>query len=138
MLVKKYQETDKKDKEIIINIEKSIDSSIELRSKKDLIINFINSLIPNSDIYEEWKNYINQQRKIDLDTIISEEKLKEKETYNFIENSFKNGFVQEVGMELSNILPPISYFTKDNQKEKIREKVLDKIKLYFNKYKDII
>ena len=41
-------------------------------------------------------------------------------------------------MELSNILPPISYFTKDNQKEKIREKVLDKIKLYFNRYKDII
>ncbi len=138
MLVKKYQETDKKDKEIIINIEKSIDSSIELRSKKDLIINFINSLIPNSDIYEEWKNYINQQRKIDLDKIISEEKLKEKETYNFIENSFKNGFVQDVGTNFSEILPPISLFTKDNKRDKKTNKVLDRINLFFNKYKDII
>ncbi len=138
MLIKKYQRTNKQDKEIIVNIEKSIDSSIELRSKKDLIMNFINSLTPISNIDTDWQEYVKVQKMIELDNIITEENLNKQETYNFIEKAFRNDFIQETGTELNKILPPISLFTKDNEKGKKRIKVLDKITAFFNKYRDIV
>lgn len=138
MLIKKYHKSNKQDKEIIVNIEKSIDSSMELRSKKDLIMNFINSLTPISDIDEDWQEYVKVQKNIELDKIITEENLNKQETYNFIEKAFRNDFIQETGTELNKILPPISLFTKDNEKGRKRIKVLDKITAFFNKYRDIV
>ena len=43
-LVARYHDTNCKDKEILLSIQKSISSSPELRSKKDLIVNFIDRL----------------------------------------------------------------------------------------------
>ncbi|MFV0554808.1 MAG: type I restriction endonuclease subunit R, partial [Mangrovibacterium sp.] len=45
-LIKKYHEGHLKDKEIVISISKAIDSSVELRNKKELIEQFIDSLTP--------------------------------------------------------------------------------------------
>lgn len=50
------------DKEIKVSILKSVDASIELRSKKDLIENFIDSLTPSSNVNEDWKKYVNEQK----------------------------------------------------------------------------
>ena len=41
MLVVKYHESNCKDEEILVSIDKAIKSSLELRSKKDLIQRFI-------------------------------------------------------------------------------------------------
>src|SRR5690606_22114166 len=40
MLIKKYHEGHLKDKEIVVNIKKAIDSSVYLRNKRDLIVKF--------------------------------------------------------------------------------------------------
>ena len=62
MLIKKYHEGHMEDKEIKVSILKSVDASIELRSKKDLIENFIDSLTPSSNVDEDWKKYVNEQK----------------------------------------------------------------------------
>ena len=135
MLIKKY--STKKDKEIIITIQKAIDSSMELRSKKDLIMNFINSLTANIDIDENWKEYIDKQKDIELNKIILDENLNREETYKFINNVFKDGFVPTIGTDINKILPPVSFFTKNNDKGKKKNTVIEKIKNFFERFKNI-
>lgn len=62
MLIKKYHSGHMKNKELEVNILKSIDSSPELRIKKELIQNFISSITPNSNIDKDWKLYVNQKK----------------------------------------------------------------------------
>lgn len=138
MLIKKYQSGGQKDKEIIVNIEKSVDSSMELRSKKDLIMNFIASLTPASDVDKDWKSYVGQQKLVELDKIIEDEKLNKDETYKFIDNAFRDGFVPTTGTAINKILPPVSLFTKNNDRGAKRTTVLEKIINFFNRFKDII
>ena len=138
MLIKKYQSGEQKDKEIIVNIEKSVDSSMELRSKKDLIMNFIASLTPSSDVDKDWKTYVGQQKLVELDKIIEEEKLNKEETYKFIENAFRDGFVPTTGTAINKILPPVSLFTKNNDRGIKRTTVLEKIINFFNRFRDIV
>ena len=109
-LFKKYQSGGLKDKEIIVNIEKSVDSSMELRSKKDLIMNFIASLTPASNVDKDWKTYLSEQKLIELNRIIDEEKLNKDETYKFIDNVFRDGFVPTTGTAINKILPLYHYF----------------------------
>ena len=137
MLVKKYQSGGQKDKEIIINIQKAVDASMELRSKRDLIMNFIASLTPNGDVDKDWKSYVNEQKVIELNRIILEENLNKEETYKFINNVFRDGFVPTSGTAINKILPPVSLFTKTNDRGKKRTSVLDKIKSFFERFKDI-
>ena len=138
MLIKKYQSGGHKDKEIIVNIQKSVDSSMELRSKKDLIMNFIDSLTPTSDIDADWKTYVGQQKLVELNKIIEEEKLNQNETYKFIDDCFRDGFVQSTGTAINKILPPVSLFTKNNDRGAKRATVLEKIVNFFNRFKDIV
>ena len=135
MLIKKYQLGGLKDKEIIVNIEKSVDSSMELRSKKDLITNFIASLTPTSDVDKDWKIYVKKEKIIELDKIIKEENLNKEETYKFINNAFRDGYVQENGTDIDTIMPPIDIFEEDRF-SKIRT-VLNKIIAFFERFKDI-
>lgn len=137
MLIKKYHDTHMKDKEIIVTIQKSIDASMELRSKKDLILNFISSLTPSSDIDPEWKTYVQKQKIKELDNLISEENLNKEETYKFIDTAFKNGYVQEIGTDVDDILPPTDIFAPNDEAYIKRVSVLDKIKNFFNRFKDV-
>ncbi len=54
-LIKKYHEDHIKNREILIDINKAIDSSVELRNKKDLINQFIDSLDAHSVIDDDWR-----------------------------------------------------------------------------------
>lgn len=137
MLIRKYHSENMKDKEIIVKIQKSIDATIELRSKKDLIMKFIETLTPNSNVDNDWLNFIKEKRIEELNTIIEEENLNKEETYKFMNNSFYNGYVQEFGTEISKILPPISMFSPSKERTTKRLAVVEKLKAFFDKYKDI-
>lgn len=76
MLVKKYHDTHCEDKEVLITINKAIDASPELRSKKQLIETFIAGINDVDDVMNEWHEYVVEQRDHDLNVIITEEKLK--------------------------------------------------------------
>ena len=74
MLVKKYHDTHCEDKEVLITINKAIDASPELRSKKSLIKTFIAGINEVDDIMAEWHDYVVAKHEEDLENIIKEEK----------------------------------------------------------------
>lgn len=85
MLVAKYHESNCEDKTILANINKSIDASVELRSKKALIEGFIAQMTVKTDVEKDWKDFVKKQKEQDLETIIKDEKLKHAEAQKFIE-----------------------------------------------------
>lgn len=137
MLIKKYHEGHMEDKEIKVSILKSVDASIELRSKKDLIENFIDSLTPTSNVDEDWKKYVNAQKIAELDKIIEEENLNKEETYKYVNSAFKNGYVQENGIQINKVLPPLPIIDPQKRRQKKRETVIQKIIAFFNRFRDI-
>lgn len=137
MLLHKYQESHFKDKEIVVTITKSIDSSMELRSKKDLIEQFISSLTPSTRIDDDWQTFIQQKKKAELDIIIKDENLNKEATYSFVNNAFRDGYVQTFGRELAGLLPPISLFSRSNNRTQKRLTVVEKLTAFFNRFKDL-
>lgn len=137
MLIRKYHESHLEDKEIVVNINKAIDSSVDLRNKKELIEKFVASLTPTSNVDDDWSTYVEEEKKTELEKIITEEKLKEEETKTFISNSFKNGEIQSAGTAFAKILPPVSRFSPTGDLMKKKETVLEKLKAYFDRFFDI-
>ncbi len=133
-LVKKYHESNMQDKEILITINKAIMSSPDLRNKKDLILAFIDSLDANSDVYSDFESFMNSKKKEELDKIISDENLNSEETYRFIKKSFEQGRVETNGTEISAMLPPMSMFSKDNNRQIKKNTVIDKLMEFFDKF----
>jgi len=132
MLVAKYHESNCKDKEILIAIDRAIKSSIELRSKKELIENFIATINTQTDVNADWKKFVLEQRETDLANLITEEKLKDEETRKYIDNAFRDGFVKTSGTEIDKLMPPVSRFAAKKQG------IIDKIKDFFEKYFGIV
>ena len=136
-LIKKYHEGHLKDKEIVISISKAIDSSVELRNKKELIQQFIDSLTPSTNVDDDWHSFVDAKKLEELETIITEENLDKDETYKFINNAFRDGFVQSTGTAISKVLPPVSRFTPTGDRTKKRDTVIEKLTAFFNKFWDI-
>ncbi len=137
MLIRKYRDSNLQDKEVIVNINKAIDSSIDLRNKKELIEQFVASLTPTSNIDDTWNQFVATQKKVELDNIIAEENLKPVETISFMNNSFRNGEIQSVGTAFAAILPPVSRFSPNGARGIKKETVLLKLKKYFDRFFDI-
>ena len=133
-LVKKYHDSNMKDKEILVSIQKAIMASPDLRNKKDLIMAFIDSLDQDSNVYADFESFMNSKKKEELDKIITEENLNKEETYNFIQKSFEQGRVETNGTEVSTILPPMSMFTPTNDRQEKKNKVIDKLLEFFDKF----
>lgn len=136
-LVRQYHDGHQQDMEIRVKISKSIDSSPDLRDKKELIEKFIDSLTPNGDVDSEWKQYVNKEKRQQFDQIVEEEHLKKEKALEFIENAFQRGYVPEGGMELDSIMPPINPFDKAANRQGKIQTVLERIKRFFNKFFDI-
>ena len=130
MLVSKYHDSHCDDREVLIAIQKAVDASPELRSKKALIQNFLQGVNEIDDIMGEWHAFIAEQKEKAIKQLISEESLKEKETREFISNCFRDGFVKTNGTDLDNIMPPMSRFGGGNRFEKKQRVVLKIISLF--------
>ncbi len=137
MLVAKYHKSNCKDKNILVSIQKAVDSSLELRSKKELIESFIETINVNSNVDEDWRAFVKQQKEADLELLINEEKLKAPETKTFVENSFRDGVLKTTGTDIDEILPPISRFGSNKRKEK-KETVIEKLLRFFEKYAGMV
>lgn len=133
MLVKKYHDSHCTDKEVLITIQKAVDASPELRSKKDLIETFIAGINDVDDVMAEWNTYVAEERERQLATIITEEKLKENETRKFIENAFRDGEIRTTGTDIDKLMPPVSRFGGGKRAEK-KQTVIDKLKGFFERF----
>ena len=137
MLVKKYHDSNCQDKEIIGAIDRAIKSSLELRSKKELIEDFISTINTGTDVDRDWQKFVREQHEADLKALISSEKLKEDEARKFIQNSFRDGEIKTNGTDIDNIMPPVSRFGGGNRAEK-KQGVIEKLKEFFDKYFGLI
>lgn len=133
ILVQKYHDSHCQDKEVRIAIEKAIDASPELRSKKALIENFINGINEVDDVMAEWRAYIAEEKEKELQKIISEEGLKPEETRKFITNCFRDGEVKTTGTDIANIMPPVSLFG-GGDREKKKQSVIQRILAFFERF----
>ena len=133
MLVMKYHESNCKDKSILGTIDRAIDSSIQLRSKKDLIHGFISTVNAATDVDRDWQSYVQQQKQQELEQIIAEEKLKPAEAQRFVANAFRDGTLKTTGTDIDQILPPVSRFGGGNRTEK-KKTIIQRLAQFFEKY----
>ena len=137
MLVAKYHESNCEDKEVLIAIDRAIKSSIELRSKKELIEGFIATINSQTDVNADWKKFVAQQKETDLIALITGEKLKEEETRKYIENAFRDGSIKTTGTDIDKLMPAVSRFGGGNRAAK-KQTIISKLKTFFEKYFGII
>lgn len=91
-----------------------------------------------TDVDKDWRDFIKKQKEQDLETIIKEENLKEDEAQRFINNSFRDGEIKTIGTDIDKILPPISRFSKNSNRAEIKRTVINKLKVFFEKYFGLI
>lgn len=132
LLVEKYHDGHKSDKELLITINKAVDSSLELRSKKALIQNFIAGINDVDDVLLEWKEFVVKKKEEELAAIIAEEKLKNDETRKFVEYSFRDGVMKTTGTDIDKIMPPMSRFGGGREKKK--ESIIQRLFAFFERF----
>ncbi len=137
MLVKKYQHEGNQNKEIVVSIEKAVNSSMNLRSKMELIRNFLSRINAQTEVDGDWKKFVDEQKENDLVVIIEEEKLKMEETHKFIDNSFRDGVLKTTGTDIDVIMPAVSRFGGGNRAEK-KKRVIDRLMAYYEKYVELV
>ena len=134
MLVAKYHDGNCEDKEILVAIDKAIKSSLQLRSKKELIENFIATINTSTDVNADWQRFVREHRETDIQTLITEEKLKSEETRKFVENAFRDGVLKTTGTDVDRLMPPVSRFGGGGSRDKKKQTVIEKLKGFFEKY----
>lgn len=132
MLVVKYQKTQFKDKEILTTIEKSINASLELRSKKDLIDGFIARINLETDVEQDWSAYVNERKEADLQLITEEEHLNPVKTKTYMTNALRDKEFRTTGVEFDELLPTVSLF--DQARDIIKQRVIKKLRAFFEKF----
>lgn len=139
LIVVRYKNENKDKDTIIEHVRKLINAGIELRSKRELIENFINQMnASDTDIQEEFYQYVKEEKEKDLIKIIKDENLKEKETNDFITSCFEYGEIRTSGTDIDKILPPISRFSKQGNKIEKKQIVVEKLQSFFEKYSGLI
>lgn len=118
ILVAKYKDSNCEDKDILTTIDKAIGSSMELRSKKDLIERFIDQVNASTEVDEDWEAFLKKNRKEDIGSLIEEENLKKEETLRLVENAFKDGALRTTGTGIDRIMPPVSRFASSSRTRK--------------------
>jgi len=139
MLVAKYHESNCTDKEILAAIDKAVSSSIELRSKKELIKGFIARVNVSTKVDDDWQKFVLEQKEVDLAALIEEEKLKPEETQRFVENAFRDSTLKTTGTDIDKILPPVSRFSGGgNSRAAKKQSVIGKLTAFFEKYLGLV
>ncbi|MDO5310062.1 MAG: type I restriction endonuclease subunit R [Planctomycetia bacterium] len=133
VLVERYRtKLLKKDEKAFKAIRTAIDSSPQLRSKRELIEQFVNSVTLQSDIIQDWPKFVREQCDADLEEIIVQERLIEEPAREFVRNAFLDGELKTDGTAIVNIIPKMSMF--DPNRAKRKQSVIAKLRAFFDKY----
>jgi type I restriction enzyme R subunit len=137
MLVRQLQETkgdQSANKEIEANISRAIDSSVTLRSKKDLIEKFVSLLNVETDVDNGWRNFISEQRKIELEEIIEQERLDAAATHVFMDQAFEEGQVSIYGTAFTRLIPAKSMFSPDDDHGEQKRRIANQLQSFFERF----
>ncbi|MGH3997268.1 MAG: type I restriction endonuclease subunit R, partial [Pseudonocardiaceae bacterium] len=119
--------------EALLKIQDAIDASPSLRNKKELIIEFLNK-VSVGDVDEQWLAHVAAKRQAELEAIIAEENLKRAETIAFIDAAFRDGAIPTGGTAITKILPATSKFSRNNNYATKKQRVLDRLNEFFDRY----
>ena len=133
MLVAQYHASNCEDKNVLVSIDKAINSSLQLRSKKELIEHFIETVNVSTKVEADWREFVRVQKETDLEAIISGEKLRQAETRKLVDNSFRDGVLKTTGTDIDKIMPPVSRFGGGNRAV-LKQIVIEKLMAFFEKY----
>ena len=137
LLVRNYQEKHggaPADKELRDEVLRAVESSYSLRSKRDLIELFINNLTLVGEVDSSWRDFIESQKEVELEKIILDENLKPTETREFVAQAFRDGSVQTAGTAIAGILPPISKFSPTGENALKKQKVIDLLITFLDRF----
>ncbi|EPH5974348.1 type I restriction endonuclease subunit R [Campylobacter upsaliensis] len=134
-LIAKYHKDQATNYEPILKL---LDSSLSLRSKKELFLRFIDSLHTQSNVEKDFRAYIKTHKNNALQDIINALNLDPKKTKEFMQDSFERGELRDYGRAFGEILPPSPLFGKGaEQTHKVREKALEKLQAFFELFKGL-
>ncbi|EJP4247181.1 type I restriction endonuclease subunit R [Campylobacter upsaliensis] len=134
-LIAKYHKDQATNYEPILKL---LDSSLSLRSKKELFLRFIDSLHTQSNVAKDFSTYIKTHKNNALQDIINALNLDPKKTKEFMQDSFERGELRDYGRAFGEILPPSPLFGKGaEQTHKVREKALEKLQAFFELFKGL-
>ncbi|GAA7074825.1 HsdR family type I site-specific deoxyribonuclease [Helicobacter pylori] len=119
-------------------IEPIINSSIELRNKKDLIMDFIDKYNKDQEVHAHFQDYTHQKREEEFQNIIEENRLNEEKAYSFMQHAFKGGEISFNGTEFPKIIEEKpSMFGKNSRYQEVKEKVAASLSRFFHRFCDL-
>jgi type I restriction enzyme, R subunit len=133
MLVAQYKADNNRDKTLLDNIYRAVNSSVQLRSKKELIEAFIDRVNVSTQVDEAWQAFVSESAERDLSTLIADENLKDSPTRTFIKHAFRDGVIKTTGTDLDAILPPMPRFGGGNRQAR-KQLIIDRLMQFFEKY----
>ncbi len=125
------------DKEIRATISKSVLASPSLRSKIDLIEQFVNSVNNASDVEGNWRQFVDQQKQAELAHIVDEENLDKEATAEFMEKAFKAGELRTAGTAVTKLLPAKNMFSAGAEHALQKAFVIDRLKAFFERFSNL-
>ncbi|PZF66711.1 type I restriction endonuclease subunit R [Curtobacterium sp. MCPF17_047] len=125
---------DGEDKEIRDQITRAVDASPSLRSKRDLVESFVDSVSLDRIIDEQWRAFVDAKRQVELKAIIEQENLKPDQTREFVDSAFRDGQLRISGTEITRILPPVSRFNREAGHGEKKKRVVESLTRFFERF----
>ncbi|MDI9588674.1 MAG: type I restriction endonuclease subunit R [Acidobacteriota bacterium] len=139
MLVQQREEQGgDQDKEIRAKIDRAINSSPSLRSKRDLIEQFVDSISIDTSVMDEWQSFIQTKKDEELAALISEENLNQEKTEQLVANALRTGHVPTAGTAVSELLPRMSMFRPDNARGERIDRVGSKLQAFVDRFRPLL
>ncbi len=124
-------------KEIKAKINKTVLSSFSLRSKKDLIEKFIESINNDSDVEGQWRKFVEEAKTEELGKIIADENLNASETVAFINKALADGELKSAGTAVTKLLPAKNMFSPSYEHSLQKSMVIEKLKAFFDRFSNL-
>jgi type I restriction enzyme R subunit len=124
-------------KEIKAKINKTVLSSFSLRSKKDLIEKFIESINNDSDVEGQWRKFVDEAKTEELGKIIADENLDAQETVAFINKALAEGELKSAGTAVTKLLPAKNMFSPSYEHSLQKSLVIEKLKTFFDRFSNL-
>lgn len=139
MLVEKLraEKGDGDDKEVRAEITRAVDASPTLRSKRDLVEDFVESVSLQGAVDEQWQAYIAAKREAELQELIETHKLKLEQTRSFVDAAFRDGQLRTAGTEITRILPPVSRFNRESNHGDKKKRVIEALSRFFERFRGL-
>ncbi len=117
-----------------VQIRKVVDASPSLRSKRDLIMAFVESVTAEGDVDREWQAFVERQRTKELSELIEEERLNAPKVEALVVSALRNGYVPTTGTALSEVLPPISKFAVTDTYGETKARVFARLAAFVERF----